>query len=240
VPTPLPTAVPTPLPTAVPTPLPTPAPTPLPTAAPTPQPTAVPTPLPTAVLPTPAPAETAEPPTPAPIQTGLVSPLPQGPATKQPAPRPPHKRNDPGNSLYVPLRYFAGTKWSCETFTGWSETHFTVNRGPYYGFTLHTIVRSPAGGYQLDETYAYDWSHHRWKAALGPGPYRLRSVQLGDNDWIFEGTQDEGGRSRPFRLRYHMYDDVIFRRDFETLQGGTWLPYAGETCERNDFTDLKM
>jgi len=184
--------------------------------------------------------DTTAPPSPAPIQTGLVYPLPGSGATKQPLILPQRERDDPGNQLYAPLRYFANTKWSCETFSGYSVTHFTVNRGPYYGFTLRTIARLPGGGSELDETYAYDWLHHGWKAALGPGPYRLRSVRLDDNDWIFEGTQIVLGRRQPLRVRYHMYDDVIFRRDFETLRNGIWLPYAGETCERNDFADLKM
>ncbi len=196
--------------------------------APTPVPTIIPAPV------APAPQVSAALPTPAPVATGLV-PLTTAPA----APRP-RRRGDPGNALYAPMRYFAGTKWSCETFSGWSETHFTVPRGPFYGFTLHTIVRLPSGGSELDETYAYDWTRHSWKAALGPGPYRLRAIHLGYNDWIFEGTQVERGRNRPIRMHYHMYDDVIFRRDFETRHAGMWLPYAGETCERNDFADVKM
>jgi hypothetical protein len=194
---------------------------------------------PDATAPAAAPDTTA-PPTPAPIQTGLVYPLPGSGATKQPVILPQRERVDPGNQLYAPLRYFANTKWSCETFSGYSVTRFSVKRGPYYGFTLRTIARLPVGGFEPDETYAYDWPHHAWKAAFGPGPYRLRSVRLDDNDWIFDGTEVTLGRSRPFRVRYHMYDDVIFRRDFETLRNGVWLPYAGETCERNDFADMKM
>jgi hypothetical protein len=102
-------------------------------------------------------------------------------------------------------------------------------------------VRSPSGGgVELQETYAFDWVHHSWKAAVGPGAYTLHEVQLGENDWILEGTQIERGVSHPFRMRYHMYDDVIMRRDLETLHAGTWLPFAGETCERNDFANVKM
>jgi hypothetical protein len=225
-----------------------PSPTLAPSGAPSAAP-AVPTPVAT-ILPaaeTPAPSSSPELPSLVPAPAASVPlpaasaqprvPLPAAP--ESPAATTPAKPG-PGRALYAPLRYFLNTKWSCETFGGSNESHYYVHRGPY-GFTLHNIFRVPGGGgFLLDETYTYDWRRHTWKATLGHGRYRLTAVRLTDNDWIFEGTETKDGLSLPFRMRYHMYDDVIFRRDFETLRAGTWIPFSGETCERNDFADVKM
>jgi len=145
-----------------------------------------------------------------------------------------------GEKLDGPMRYFFGTKWSCETFAGSNETH-VYGAAPGTGFVLHNIFRlKPGEAVLLDETYSFDPDpdHFHWTVTLGHGNYVVRSVSWTDNDWIFEGVQIDHGVRVPIRMKYHMYDDVIFRRDFQIEKNGEWVPYAGETCERNDFARI--
>ncbi len=197
-------------------------------------------PLPATTAPVTAPAVT---PAATPIATPRATPI-AIPRATPPVPQPsPHKANfmaaprkGPGELLYGPLRYFVNTKWICKTFAGSIETHDYV-RSPGYGFALHTELQTLGGQtYRLSETYSFDWAHYRWKVQLAGGAYVADSVLSTYNDLIFEGHDVEHGTPARVRMHYHMYDDVILRRDFEVYRNGYWVPSSGETCERDDFS----
>jgi len=146
----------------------------------------------------------------------------------------PKSESEPGELLDGPLRYFADTSWTCETFGGSKETH--VYKRTDGGFVLHNVLQTPTGQtFNLDETYAFDFKRRVWNVRQSDGVYVAKSVLSTDTFLIFEGNEMERGAPTLVRMRYHMYDDVYFRRDFETLRDGRWIPYSGETCERSAF-----
>jgi hypothetical protein len=190
-------------------------------------------PLPAATAPVAAPATT---PTAMPVATPLAVPPAPRPSPRRAANFMAAPRKGPGELLYGPLRYFVNTKWICKTFAGSIETHDYV-RSSGYGFALHTELQTLAGQtYRLSETYSFDWAHNRWKVQLAGGAYVADSVLSNYNDLIFEGHDVEHGTPARVRMHYHMYDDVILRRDFEVYRNGYWVPSSGETCERDDFS----
>ncbi len=140
-----------------------------------------------------------------------------------------------GELLDGPLDYFGDTTWNCETFAGSSETHAYERTDDGAGFVLHNVLRTSEGKtYRFDEKYAFARSRRVWTMHQGDGVYVATSVVSNHNYFIFEGNDFEHAVPTLVRMRYHMFDGVSFRRDFELLRAGHWVPYSGETCERSD------
>ncbi len=135
--------------------------------------------------------------------------------------------------LNRPMRYFGDTTWNCETFAGSSET-LTYDLTDGVGFVLHNVLRTWEGQtYRYDEKYSFAFSRHTWRMRQADGVYVAKSVVSNHSYWIFEGN-DLDAAPTLVRMRYHLFDENYFRRDFEVLRTGHWVPYSGETCERSD------
>jgi hypothetical protein len=138
-----------------------------------------------------------------------------------------------------PTQYFVGTQWTCETFGGLRESHEYVASGGS-DFVLHIAFLFDSNKpIVVDERYAFDAARRSWTVSLSKGSYFARSYRWGTSDWTFTGWQRTNGIKVPFRVKYHPYDQGLFRRDFQTKQHGRWITFSGETCEQRDAPEAR-
>jgi hypothetical protein len=126
-----------------------------------------------------------------------------------------------------------GGEWNCKTFAGTVFKRRYSRDEDALSIVAETVVQIGGRTGKLLEVYRNHRSARKWVATLAGGQIVAVASPWRKGEWIFGGFDSTTpGHNIRIRMTYRSYGINSFRREFDHLYNGHFVPYAGERCER--------